>query len=471
MSAKYQELQEAAQSPVCLFPTKQACADFNNDMLSKLPTEPSELPCTDVVDETVGKYKWTKKAASALDRLNKDCNLTAGLEAILCIAVRARVMLRRNIDTASGLVNGAIGTVVEIKAHTIEVKFDHMKDAVSVKKVKSRFLVMKRLYVSREQFPLILAHAITIHKCQGISLNCAMVDLSDEIFSPGMAYVALSRVRTLEGLHLTAFDPKSIMVSTQSLQEINRLRKLYRPDLPPYAVPSQQSMHSKRKRMLTGVCTSPNPAKQCKGNQKYSQTGLLPSTSNSTSAPVSQSVPHTVVQWRRRHVQPFAQNDFRFNPVDAEWQRQTCHKLGLEYQEPNPFACGGPNTGLTRSNFQTVQRIMGDGNCLFRSFAMIITWSQDHHLAVRVAILKHMQAIGHLLLGKHVTQISIDSYFHDTPMQWMVHGGQKLKSFLWHTCCRLTSIHLTPVQIAGCCLPQTNWNQLCSLIALPSHCT
>ena len=175
VSAKCQELQEAAQSPVCLFPTKQACADFNNDMLSKLPTEPSELPCTDVVDETVGKYKLTKKAASALDRLNKDYNITVGLEAILRIAVGARVMLRRNIDTASGLVNGAIGTVVEIKVHTIEVKFDHMKDAVSVKKVKSRFLVMKRLYVSREQFPLILAYAITIHKCQGISLYCAMV--------------------------------------------------------------------------------------------------------------------------------------------------------------------------------------------------------------------------------------------------------------------------------------------------------
>ena len=176
VSAKYQELQEAAQSPVCLFPTKQACAEFNHDMLSKLPTEPSELSTTDIV-ETVGKYKWTKQFASALDRLNKDCNLTAGLEAVLRIAVGAHVMLRRSIDTATGLVNGAIGTVVEIKAHTIKVKFDHMKDAVSVKKVKSRFLVKKRLYVFREQFPLILAYAITIHKCQGISLNCAMVNL------------------------------------------------------------------------------------------------------------------------------------------------------------------------------------------------------------------------------------------------------------------------------------------------------
>ena len=164
-------------------------------------------------------------------------------------------MLRRNIDTASGLVNGAIGTVVDIKAHTIEVKFDHMKDVVNVKKVKSRFLVMKRLYVSREQFPLILAYAITIHKCQGISLNCALIDLSDEIFSPGMAYVALSRVRTLEGLHLTAFTPKSIMVLTQSLQKVNWLRSLYKPDLPPSAVPNQQGCYRTQRYELvaTGI--------------------------------------------------------------------------------------------------------------------------------------------------------------------------------------------------------------------------
>ena len=225
VSAKYQELQDAAQSPVCLFPTKRACADFNTEMLSKLSTIPVELSCTDTVDETVGKYKWSKKAATTLDRLKKDCNLTAGLEAVLCIAVGTRIMLRRNIDTAHGLVNGALGTVIAIKDHAIDIKFDHMKDVISVTKVKSRFLVMKRHYVYREQFPLILAYAITVHKCQGTSLNCAMIDLSDEIFSPGMAYVALSRVRTLEGLHLTAFNPQSIMVSTRSLQEVNRLRR------------------------------------------------------------------------------------------------------------------------------------------------------------------------------------------------------------------------------------------------------
>ena len=70
-------------------------------------------------------------------------------------------------------------------------------------------MVMKNFYVYREQFPLILAYAVTIHKCQ---------DLSDKVFSAGMAYVALSRVRSLAGLHLSAFDPASIIVSTSCLK-------------------------------------------------------------------------------------------------------------------------------------------------------------------------------------------------------------------------------------------------------------
>ena len=50
--------------------------------------------------------------------MNSDCNLTAGLEVVLQVAVGARVMLRRNIDVSSGLVNGAVGTVIAINRLT-----------------------------------------------------------------------------------------------------------------------------------------------------------------------------------------------------------------------------------------------------------------------------------------------------------------------------------------------------------------
>ena len=73
-----------------------------------------------------------------------------------------------------------------------------------------------------------MAYAITIHKCQGLSLDCAIIDHSENVFNDGMAYVALSRVRSLSGLHLVAFHPKSIMVSISSLKETNQIEgKLY----------------------------------------------------------------------------------------------------------------------------------------------------------------------------------------------------------------------------------------------------
>ena len=97
--------------------------------------------------------------------------------------------LRRNIDTRTGLVNGAVGTVIAIKAHHITVQFDGRHEPYHVERVKSRFMVMKKMYVHRKQFPLILAFAVTVHKCQGLSLDCAIMDLSDQVFCLGMVYI------------------------------------------------------------------------------------------------------------------------------------------------------------------------------------------------------------------------------------------------------------------------------------------
>ena len=75
-------------------------------MLNALDTKHECFPCVDEIDETTSACIWTNKAANALNKVNKDCNLTAGLEAKLTFAIGARVMLCRNIDTKNGLVNG-----------------------------------------------------------------------------------------------------------------------------------------------------------------------------------------------------------------------------------------------------------------------------------------------------------------------------------------------------------------------------
>ena len=58
--------------------------------------------------------KWNKKAIEQPEKLNGDCSRTAGLEAKLLLAISVQVMLRRNIDTKTGLVNGALGMVLSI---------------------------------------------------------------------------------------------------------------------------------------------------------------------------------------------------------------------------------------------------------------------------------------------------------------------------------------------------------------------
>uniref|UniRef100_A0A1X7TWZ8 ATP-dependent DNA helicase n=1 Tax=Amphimedon queenslandica TaxID=400682 RepID=A0A1X7TWZ8_AMPQE len=91
-------------------------------------------------------------------------------------------MLRRNIDVTVGLVNGAIGTVMGIYATRISIKFDHIDIPCDIERVTFRFMLSKNLYIHRKQFPLILSHAITIHKCQGLSLDTAIIDLSTDVF-------------------------------------------------------------------------------------------------------------------------------------------------------------------------------------------------------------------------------------------------------------------------------------------------
>ena len=61
----------------------------------------------------------------------------------------------------------------------------------------------------RKQLPLIPAWAVTIHKAQGISVNSAVVNIGRSIFAHGQVYVALSRIRKIEGLHITDAMPIS----------------------------------------------------------------------------------------------------------------------------------------------------------------------------------------------------------------------------------------------------------------------
>ena len=67
--------------------------------------------------------------------------------------------------------------------------------------------------VGVSQLPLILAWALTIHKAQGATLDVAEIDAGSNIFECGQTYVALSRVKSLEGLYLTSYDANKIRIN------------------------------------------------------------------------------------------------------------------------------------------------------------------------------------------------------------------------------------------------------------------
>ena len=90
-----------------------------------------------------------------------------------------------------------------------------------------------------------------------------------------MAYVALSRVRSLDGLHLTEFNAASIIVSSASL-EANRLCCLYRKDLQCYKIPEKCSVKSVKRKfdcMVNGNAQKPKAKKPLVSSYKKRTTG------------------------------------------------------------------------------------------------------------------------------------------------------------------------------------------------------
>lgn len=127
----------------------------------------------------------------------------------LTLCEGARVMLVKNIDVERGLVNGAVGTVIRFEKVTGYpiIKFDN--DLISTIEPIQWELEIGGIRVRSIQIPLMLAWASTIHKCQSLTLDSAIMDLAD-CFTDGMVYVALSRVKKLENVYLESFDESKI---------------------------------------------------------------------------------------------------------------------------------------------------------------------------------------------------------------------------------------------------------------------
>ena len=167
-------------------------------------------------------------------------------------------MITKNIDVSDGLTNGAVGTVTDIVLDTttaivkmILVKFDYEiigqeacsvsmykhinKTSVPTQRKQASFALGKKesCQGTRTQFPLALAWAVTIHKCQGLTLP-EIVDMtpSKGKYRSGQAYVAFSHVHEVSKLHIINYTHSQIHMCEYVAKEMERLRKNWLPEMP-----------------------------------------------------------------------------------------------------------------------------------------------------------------------------------------------------------------------------------------------
>jgi ATP-dependent DNA helicase PIF1 len=135
----------------------------------------------------------------------------------LALKKDAVVMFTKN-DTGGRYVNGTLGAVESFDADEgypiVRTRGDKR---IVAEPAKWKIEEGGRERASVVQVPLRLAWAITVHKSQGMSLDAAVVDLS-RAFEYGQGYVALSRVRRLDGLHLLGLNERALRVHPEAVE-------------------------------------------------------------------------------------------------------------------------------------------------------------------------------------------------------------------------------------------------------------
>lgn len=152
-----------------------------------------------------------------IDILKKNCLSPEKLT----LRVGAIVMFTRN-NFDAGYVNGTIGMVVDYASNGLPIVETRDGDMITVQYAEWSIEDTKA-WIS--QIPLRLAWAITVHKSQGMSLDSAAIDLS-KCFEYGQGYVAISRVRSLEGLYLEGLNDNAFKMHPKVIEKDKEFRRL-----------------------------------------------------------------------------------------------------------------------------------------------------------------------------------------------------------------------------------------------------
>jgi ATP-dependent DNA helicase PIF1 len=193
--------------PTMLFTRRAQVDSINLSHLKQLTTEKRTFQATTLFNPTASTEALTEQdplVARAIAKLDQDAPYVPELT----LAVGAQVMMLKNMPEL-GLVNGSRGVVTKFTLSAdspVAVPVVKFRNGLEIPMEYTTWELPDFKGVFRRQIPLRLAYAITIHKAQGATLDCALIDIGGRTFEYGQAYVALSRVRDLESLYIHDFE-------------------------------------------------------------------------------------------------------------------------------------------------------------------------------------------------------------------------------------------------------------------------
>lgn len=189
--------------PTKLYSKNEIVNRVNSEKLQKLISSGKKKF---VYQSTIVHNKIPERELEYLKKkIEKDCPAINKLT----LAIGAQVIIIKNISIEKGIVNGSRGIVTDLEPDFIKIKFINGKE-IDIEKCSWK-IEENNYFIVKNQYPVKLAYALTIHKSQGTTIDFVETNISNtSIFEYGQVYTVLSRCKSLEGLTLNDFDKEAI---------------------------------------------------------------------------------------------------------------------------------------------------------------------------------------------------------------------------------------------------------------------